>query len=150
MTIKERILLTIQCVPGPLQTECWEWRGYRDKRGYGHIAVGGRNLLVHRVAHIVWKGPIPHKNDVHHVCFNEPCCNPDHLEALTHEAHEETKDKSRNGDQKRRQTECIHGHPFDAENTVRKKNGSRSCRKCAKRRDLERTERRRAKLLLTP
>lgn len=30
--------------------DCWEWRGYRDNKGYGRIGIDGRNELAHRVA----------------------------------------------------------------------------------------------------
>lgn len=65
---------------------CWTWTGSKYPAGYGSIAAGGKhggNLLTHRVAYELWKGPIPAGLDIDHLCRNRACCNPAHLEAVT-------------------------------------------------------------------
>lgn len=58
---------------------CWEWRGVRQRNGYGQLSVAGRNALAHRVAWELSNGPIPAGLWVLHKCDNRPCVRPDHL-----------------------------------------------------------------------
>jgi hypothetical protein len=61
---------------------CWEWQGYRDRRGYGQIGVSRprrRLVYAHRLAWEDTNGPIPDGMMVCHSCDNPPCCNPAHL-----------------------------------------------------------------------
>lgn len=67
---------------------CWVWRGSLS-RGYGQISnnmIAGQPQTfdkTHRVAYEHYHGPIPAGLQVHHMCRNRACCNPDHLEAVT-------------------------------------------------------------------
>ena len=66
--------------------ECWEWRGWRDARGYGKATdVDGtrRKDWAHRVAYRLWRGPIGGGLTVDHLCRNVGCVNPQHLELVT-------------------------------------------------------------------
>jgi hypothetical protein len=60
---------------------CWEWKGGKDKDGYGQMQISTGNKLTkaHRVSWMVYKGDIPKGIKVCHKCDNPPCCNPDHL-----------------------------------------------------------------------
>jgi hypothetical protein len=46
--------------------------------------MGGRSLPVHRIAYELTKGQILDGMDIDHRCRNRACCNPDHLEAVSH------------------------------------------------------------------
>ena len=64
------------------ETGCWNWLGFLNRDGYGQCRVGRRIEYTHRLAHAVFKGPIPRGLHVDHRCSNRRCCNPDHLEAV--------------------------------------------------------------------
>lgn len=64
---------------------CWEWTGAISSTGYGHMSLGGRMVAAHRIAHELFKGPIPEGLVIDHICRNRRCANPDHLEAVTNE-----------------------------------------------------------------
>lgn len=62
--------------------ECWEWTGWKNKRGYVSMLVGGRKghtVGVHRLAWEQANGPIPPGVFICHACDNPCCCNPSHL-----------------------------------------------------------------------
>ncbi|MGB6686268.1 MAG: HNH endonuclease signature motif containing protein [Terracidiphilus sp.] len=64
--------------------ECWYWTGCTNSSGYGFIYAQGRNLAVHHLAYQLEKGPVPEGMELDHTCRNRTCCNPDHLEPVTH------------------------------------------------------------------
>ena len=66
------------------ETNCWEWQGARNPKGYGRLTLWYKMWYSHRLAYTIWKGPIPEKRFVCHHCDTPPCCNPDHLFLATH------------------------------------------------------------------
>ena len=119
-----------------LPSDCIEWTGRRNKKGYGQIRVNHRTVTVHRLAWELYVGPIPEGMLVRHfVCDNPPCCNVDHLRLGT-EA-DNTADKVAHGRQwcggngNGAKTHCPHGHPYDEANTyIHPTSGGRICRIC--------------------
>lgn len=72
----------------PTKEACWEWQGAVNSRGYGVVRLHGYMVYVHRFMYAVTRGrSIARGKDVHHVCHNRRCANPNHLELLTRDEH---------------------------------------------------------------
>lgn len=61
--------------------ECWIWKAYCTKKGYGIFGFGGHGKTVraHRFAYVVTYGSIPSGKKILHTCDNQPCVRPSHL-----------------------------------------------------------------------
>ena len=69
--------------------DCWQWTGALSSAGYGianrrDIRAGQRSKLVHRLVWEELRGEIPQGLELDHLCRNRACCNPDHLDPVTH------------------------------------------------------------------
>ncbi len=89
-SIKEAVLFKI-ISNVKVEGNCWIWQGQTSGNkeqtrghGYGRISVHGHTSAVHRVMWTLVHGYIPAKKQVDHICSNRLCCNPDHLEMVTH------------------------------------------------------------------
>ena len=60
---------------------CWEWAASLAGKGYGQMKLPKQRKqeYSHRLAYMIYKGPIPDGIYVCHKCDNPKCCNPDHL-----------------------------------------------------------------------
>jgi len=63
---------------------CWEFNGC-NAGGYGQLSIQGVFFYAHRLAYELFIGPIPTGRELDHLCRNRCCCNPEHLEAVTHQ-----------------------------------------------------------------
>lgn len=122
-SLPERMTAKIKVVDG-----CWEWQGYVTRDGYGCVIYEGRITRAHRAIYMLTMGAIPDGLLIDHLCRNRRCVNPAHLEAVT--KRENTLRGNGVSAQCARQTACIHGHPFTAENTRIERGGKRRCRAC--------------------
>ena len=57
------------------------------------MSVDGATMAVHRVMWAIQNGPIPHKKQIDHLCGNRLCCNPTHLDLVTHKQNQRRRDK---------------------------------------------------------
>lgn len=94
--IRERILNKIIIDAN----DCWIWQGkYFNKWGYSKIVVGSRrdgsrrSVFTHRASYEAFIDKIGDNLQIHHLCNNTKCVNPDHLQPLT--AAEHNKHKTR-------------------------------------------------------
>lgn len=69
-------------------TPCWVWQGPTSGNGrggnYGRMCLDGQTVAVHIVMFVCCFGYVPGKKQIDHKCNNRLCCNPDHLEMVTH------------------------------------------------------------------
>lgn len=121
--------------------KCWLWKAAIGSHGYGVFMLcknGKQNLvLAHRTSYVLAKGAIPRGKQIDHLCRNRRCVNPQHLEPVTN------KENARRGDcgkitgaRQRAKTHCPYGHPYSGENLSLRKNGSRGCKTCDRKKSL--------------
>lgn len=129
-------------------SECIEFEGYRNPRGYGRIMREGRNWLATRWFWTQAHGTIPDGLYVLHKCDNPPCINLDHLYLGT--AADNARDASERGRLKPlrgpRKTHCDLGHALSGDNEIIEKTEPlvRRCRTCRNAWSRERYEARKA------
>lgn len=80
---------------------CHLWQGPTsgDGRGggYGRMSLDGQTVAVHLVAYTHYFGYIPSKKQVDHRCYQRLCCNPQHLEMVTHLQNQKRRSKRAKG-----------------------------------------------------
>lgn len=111
-----------------VESGCWLWTASTRRRGYGQFWWGERVRCSHIVPFEVEYGSIPEGLELDHLCRTPLCCNPAHLEAVTHRENllrGETLTAAH-----ARRTHCARGHEFAGENLVHRKDGTRMCREC--------------------
>lgn len=111
---------------------CWEWMGYKCKKGYGRFVLSRRTQIkAHRFSWQIINGAIPEGLQLDHLCRNRACVNPAHLEPVTNL--ENTLRGANFIAVHARKTHCVNGHVFDESNTrvdIRNGRSRRVCREC--------------------
>lgn len=62
--------------------DCWEHQT-SSNRGYRIITVAGKSMGAHRLAAMFTDENFSPERQVHHMCSNPSCCNPEHLRVVT-------------------------------------------------------------------
>jgi len=117
--------------------KCWLWAAATVKSSgvlqYGAFSVDGKMVYAHRLSYEMYHHvTIPEGMTIDHVkargCTSTLCVNPYHLEIVTGRIN------TLRGDtlaaKEAAQTHCVHGHPFNEENTYVRPNGGRDCHIC--------------------
>lgn len=67
---------------------CHLWLGGDSGKGrgggYGRMSLNGQTVAVHLVVFTHYYGYIPSKKQIDHLCCVRNCCNPAHLEMVSH------------------------------------------------------------------
>ena len=61
-------------------TGCWLWQLSLNNKGYGRKG----NSYAHIYYYEKKYGPVPDGYELDHICRTRRCCNPDHVEPVTH------------------------------------------------------------------
>src|ERR1700722_13316999 len=64
-------------------SECWEWRGTLDAKGYGRFRYKYAIISAHRYSYTHFVGPFDPSLVIDHLCRTPYCVNPKHLEPVT-------------------------------------------------------------------
>ncbi len=113
---------------------CWLWLGALDGKGYGSVIIEGKQVSVHRVVYDLLVGEVPAGLELDHMCRTRSCCNPGHLEPVTHRENvlRGTSMVAVNATK----VVCLKGHPLSGANLYLPANGSRQCRECRRMRKI--------------
>lgn len=118
--------LRFHSIPEP-NSGCILWIGAcSTKSGHGYAWDGTRVRPAHIVSYELSKGPVHPDKELHHLCKNPCCINPDHLKPVTRGEHQRLEPRRWVGDV----THCKRGHELTFENSYVTSKGRRSCRQC--------------------
>ena len=59
--------------------ECLLWNGELTDKGYGIFWYKGKHIMAHRCSYELFVSEIPKDKQIHHICKNKSCVNPEHL-----------------------------------------------------------------------
>ncbi len=116
-------------------TGCWLWTGATTLQGYGRLWTGDGTAMAHRHIYETLVGPVARELDVDHLCRTPLCCNPLHLEPVTHaenirRAGGMAQARAASATKAHARTHCKNGHALTRENTHVSSKGYRRCRAC--------------------
>lgn len=77
---------------------CWLWQSTVNPGGYGRFWITPKiSVMAHRFAYELEIGEIPEGFEAHHMCDNQVCVNPAHIQPIPRTEHRKLKRKVRNG-----------------------------------------------------
>ena len=105
---------------------CWLWTA-STMEGYGSFYIDGKSIGAHRVAYRWFVGEVPDGREIDHLCRVRRCCNPAHLEAVSHQVNvlRGMSPAALNATK----THCPQNHEYTEENTYLY-DGERHCKRC--------------------
>lgn len=126
--------------------DCWEWKAYRRRDGYGALRYRGMPRPAHAVVYETLVDRVPDGMELDHLCRNHGCVNPDHLEPVTHAENirRGVWGAAIPGKRLATKTHCPQGHPYSGDNLYIDHRGSRICLQCKRADGRSRYEKRNA------
>lgn len=95
--IIKRINDRCNIVDAGFESFCHVWTGPTSGNGrgggYGRMSLNGHTCAVHLVMYTCHFGYIPGNKQIDHLCNNRLCCNPDHLEMVSHKENQKRRSK---------------------------------------------------------
>ncbi len=110
------------------KTPCWLPSLAPSSGGYVKKRIRGQWVQFHRHMYELFKSPIVAGAVLDHLCRNRWCCNPDHLEPVTHRVN--LLRGAGLAATNSVKTKCPAGHLYSRKNTYVTSKSQRSCRKC--------------------
>lgn len=119
LTKKRVTHLLARISPCP-NTGCWFWTGAERGGGYGTASLENRARPAHWLVYAALRGPVPKDHELDHLCRVRPCCNPDHLEPVTHKENMRRSPVAgiARATQQSTKTHCPKGHPYSGDNLM--------------------------------
>lgn len=113
------------------ESGCWVFSAL-SSAGYGSIYYKRRTRATHALMWEISRGAVEANTELDHLCRNRACCNPDHLEPVTHQENMLRSPITIVGLNSIK-THCLNGHPLAGRNldSWALKRGSRACRECS-------------------
>lgn len=103
---------------------CFNWTGGDSGKGkgggYGRISIDNTTSAVHLVVYTHFYGYIPSGKQVDHTCNNRRCCNPDHLELVSHKENQKRRAERQKANSCPKPTNAPQGKPESSSSTVLK------------------------------
>lgn len=94
-----------------METNCWEWTGFRTKDGYGRFRLEGHSIGAHRFSFEGEHGEVPADLCVLHHCDHPPCIRPDHLYLGSKKNNAEDRERRQRGNHARGDRHGTKTHP---------------------------------------
>jgi hypothetical protein len=73
------------------KTRCWIWCRAFNTQGYAQLRVQGKDVLAHRFLYQEKFGSIYPGLELHHMCSEPKCVNPEHMQPLDTATHSRTR-----------------------------------------------------------
>ncbi len=107
---------------------CWVWAHSKSGSGYGEFCVNNKVYSTHCFIYEYYHGSINPNLEIDHLCRNQLCVNPLHLEQVTHQQNvlRGISPAARGA----KKTHCPQGHEYTPENTC--VSSGRHCLTCAR------------------
>lgn len=103
---------------------CWAFTSSIGQSGNGRFFFMGRCVDAYKLLYELLVGPVLYSQELHHICKDRSCVNPEHLVPVTRAEHRLLHLKSH----------CMHGHALTEDNLVPSLLPKRSCLVCARKR----------------
>jgi hypothetical protein len=109
--------------------DCIAWTASTNAKGYGTFRMGKKRIDAHKVAYLLFVGPVPEGKELDHVCRNTRWVNTAHLQPVTRSLNIARIYRPYISAD-RVDMFCFHGHEMVSLNTYIDRTGKKHCRMC--------------------